>query len=197
MRHAPPAPREHADASDDPGLPPAAPPSGDEARYRALFAATYDAVLRYVERRHHPLGAEDVVADVFLVAWRRLKDVPVPHDEARAWLCGVAQHTLANQRRGDARRLSLQVRVGEHLPSLLETEGHDTAQRATDRVDLQRAWSRLSPTDQEALTLIGLDGLTSPQAAAVIGISTTAFSVRLFRARRRLQTQLDRRGGTR
>jgi RNA polymerase sigma-70 factor, ECF subfamily len=84
----------------------------DEARFRSVFEATFEDLLRFVERRVNPLAAEDVVAEVFLIAWRRLSDVPAAPEEARAWLFAVAQRSLANQRRGDARRRSLQVRVG-------------------------------------------------------------------------------------
>jgi RNA polymerase sigma-70 factor, ECF subfamily len=164
----------------------------DEAVFRSVFEATYEDLLRFVERRVPPLAAEDVVAEVFLVAWRRLSDVPAVPEEARAWLFAVAQRSLANQRRGDARRLSLQVRIGQQAPAETISEDHSAAVAA--RVDLAHAWSRLSPGDQEVLTLTGLDQLTGPQAAQVLGISPTAFSLRLLRARRRLRLHLDRAG---
>jgi RNA polymerase sigma-70 factor, ECF subfamily len=162
----------------------------DEAVFRSIFEATYEDLLRFVERRVHPLAAEDVVAEVFLIAWRRLSDVPVAPEEARAWLFAVAQRTLANQRRGDARRLSLQVRIGQQ--SFPETLSEDHSAAVAARVDLAQAWSQLSPSDQEVLTLTGLDQLTGPQAAQVLGISPTAFSLRLLRARRRLRLHLNR-----
>ena len=158
----------------------------EQAEFRALFQRNYEDLVRFVERRVHPLAAEDVVAEVFLIAWRRLQDVPDDPDQARPWLFAVAQRTLANQRRGDARRLSLDIRVGQQHQAV--TEDH-SAEVAT-RLDLARAWSRLRAADQEALTLTRLDGLTGPQAAAVLGISTTAFSLRLVRARRRLRAHL-------
>ena len=165
----------------------------DQAVFRALFAANYEDLLRFAERRTHPLGAEDVVADVFLVAWRRLEDVPIPPEEARAWLFGVAHRVLANHRRSDARQQSLQLRVGQVLPP--RVAGADEGADVAARLDLARAWNLLSPTDQEALTLTALDGLTGPQAADVLSISTTAFSVRLSRARRRLRLHLAHPAG--
>lgn len=162
----------------------------DEAAFRSLFHATYEDLLRFVERRVPLLAAEDVVAEVFLVAWRRLSDVRNAPDGARAWLFAVAQRILANQRRGDARRLSLQVRIGQQAPPATTGEDHGAAVAA--RLDLAQAWSRLSPGDQEVLTLTGLDHLTGPQAAQVLGISPAAFSLRLMRARRRLRVHLDR-----
>ncbi len=173
----------------DPPSPLQGGPTDDEALFRRLFEATYEDLVRFVERRAHPLAAEDVVAEVFVVAWRRLHEVPHAHGEARAWLFTVAQHTLANQRRGDARRSALQVRIGQAPPAAAEA---DHSGEVAARLDLARAWSCLSPTDQEALTLTAFDGLANPQAAAVLGISATAFSVRLLRARRRLRRHLDR-----
>ena len=67
----------------------------DEARFRRLFEGAYEDLFRFVERRVHPVSAEDVVADVLLVAWRRLDDVPAAPDEARAWLFGVGVHASA------------------------------------------------------------------------------------------------------
>ena len=164
----------------------------EQAEFRDLFQRNYEDLLRFVERRAHPLVAEDVVAEVFLIAWRRLQDVPADPGQARPWLFAVAQRTLANQLRGDARRLSLHIRIGQQHEAV--TDDHSTEVAA--RLDLAEAWSRLRATDQEALTLTRLDGLTAQQAAAVLGISTTAFSLRLVRARRRLRALLGTHDGS-
>ncbi len=47
-----------------------------EQRFRAMYAATYEDLSRFVRRRVPPSDAEDIVATVFAVAWRRLDDVP-------------------------------------------------------------------------------------------------------------------------
>ncbi|GAA3351543.1 sigma-70 family RNA polymerase sigma factor [Amorphoplanes nipponensis] len=155
---------------------------GDEAAFRALFEAAYDDLLCFVERRTHPLAAEDVVAEVFLTAWRRLDDVPPGLDQARAWLFTVAHHLLRNHRRGDHRRQAVALRILRE-PGSTVAEPADVA----GRVDLSRAWDRLSPGDQQVLSLTAVEDLTGPQAARVLGISATAFSLRLLRARRRLR----------
>jgi RNA polymerase sigma-70 factor (ECF subfamily) len=69
-------------------------PSARERRFTDLFAETYPAVVRFVERRVPPSHAEDVAAEVFLVLWRRLDDIPADAEDARAWLFGVARRTL-------------------------------------------------------------------------------------------------------
>ncbi|MEV4703996.1 RNA polymerase sigma factor [Actinoplanes sp. NPDC049316] len=163
-------------------------PTADaETAFRALFQATYDDLVCFVERRTHLAIADDVVAEVFLTAWRRFADVPEPLDEARAWLFVTAQNTLRNRQRSDQRQRSLALRI------LREPGDTDAAEAdgVAARVDLVRAWHRLSPDDQQALTLTVFENLTGAQAARVLGISRPAFSVRLLRARRRLRRHLQ------
>ena len=65
-------------------------PTG-RSRFEALYATEGRRVLAYALRRTaQPADAADVLAEVFLVAWRRLDDVPAGA-EARLWLYGVAR----------------------------------------------------------------------------------------------------------
>jgi RNA polymerase sigma-70 factor (ECF subfamily) len=159
----------------------------DEAAFRELFRATYDDLLCFVERRVHLAAADDVVAEVFTTAWRRFADIPVAHDEARAWLFTVAHNMLRNRHRGDNRQQSLALRILREP----ETNAGAEADGVAARIDLVRAWQRLSPDDQQVLTLTVFEELTGPQAARVLGISRPAFSLRLLRARRRLRHHLQ------
>ena len=59
-------------------------------RFEALYAAHRAQVLRYVLRRTESADdAADVVAETFLVVWRRVDDAPVA--EAHLWVYGVAR----------------------------------------------------------------------------------------------------------
>jgi RNA polymerase sigma-70 factor (ECF subfamily) len=162
-----------------------------EDRFRALYADAYAAVLRFVQRRAHASHAEDVVADAFLVAWRRLDDAPERADDLRAWLFGIARNCLLNLHRGQERRDALAVRLAETaLPP--SAEGVDDQARLIDqRLDLVAAWRQLSAAEQEVLALAWLEDLASPQAAGVLGITATAYRLRLLRARRALRRHLD------
>lgn len=60
--------------------------------------------------------------------------------------------------------------------------------------ELEVALRRLSELEREALLLVAWEDLSAPAAAASLGISRAAFRVRLHRARRRLSTELGRRG---
>jgi len=161
-------------------------PEAREPAFRELYQATYDDLLVFVERRVHLAVADDVVADVFLTAWRRFDDVPGAHDEARAWLFTVAHNMLRNRYRSDNRQQSLALRILREPDTAAGAEADGVAAR----VDLARAWQRLSADDQQVLTLTVFEHLTEPQAARLLGISRTAFSLRLLRARRRLRRHL-------
>ena len=53
-------------------------------------------------------------------------------------------------------------------------------------------WPPLSEVDREVVLLVAWEGLTPVQAATVLGLTSNAFSVRLHRARRRLDELLNR-----
>jgi RNA polymerase sigma-70 factor, ECF subfamily len=146
-------------------------------RFDELFSTHYRVVAAYARRRTSAEAADDVVAETFLVAWRRLDDVPA---EAAPWLLAVARRVLANHRRGERRRLALVDRLAQ--PS-------DDAAPADDSPVL-RALSRLSEADRELLVLLAWDELSLADAAEVLGCSYAAVKVRLHRARRRLRREL-------
>ena len=172
----------------DQGLPP-----NREARFRAVFEATYPDLVRFVQRRVHPTHAEDIVADAFLVAWRRFDDLPADAGDARAWLFGIAQRTLLNGQRGDRRRQALTIRIADAtvVAQNGETWTGSDSELVARRLDLAAAWRRLAPVHQEALSLAVWDGLAGPQAAVVLGISPVAFRLRLTRARRALRRYVE------
>lgn len=164
-------------------------PREREQRFRALYDAAYVDLLRFASRRVHPTQAEDVVGDVMLVAWRRLDEVPTDTSAARGWLFGVARKTIQNARRREGRQDAVAVRLSEARHDATDAGHHPDL--VACRADIAAAWPLLSATDQEAIALSVLDRLTAPEAAAVLGISSTAFRLRLSRARRALRRQLD------
>lgn len=163
------------------------------ADHRARFEEIYDAysglILAYAARRTPDLGdAADVVAETFMVAWRRIGDVP-EGEQARPWLYGVARRVLANQRRGLERRRRLHVRLASELAGSIAV-----ASFGEDEVDVEpiaTAFGQLGEGDRELLTLVAWDGLSRDEIAAMLGCSTAAVRVRLHRARRRLEQQLN------
>jgi RNA polymerase sigma factor (sigma-70 family) len=154
-------------------------------RFETLYRAQGGAVRAFVHRRVPPAAADDVVADVFVIAWRRLDDAPA---EEFAWLLRIARGVLANRRRVEARRVALRDRLAANAT----VERAETADRLDDDSVVMRALQTLSERDQELLLLVAWDGLDRPQAAHALGISPSTFSVRLHRARRRLARAAER-----
>jgi RNA polymerase sigma-70 factor (ECF subfamily) len=148
-------------------------------RFEQVFDATYRAVSAYALRRATHAEAEDAVAETYLVAWRRLDDVPA---DPKPWLLGVARRVLANQRRAAGRRAALADRVAH------EHGGPDVRGRRP----ILEALGLLSDGDRELLLLVAWDGLSTDEAAETLCCSRAAVKVRLHRARRRLRAQLER-----
>jgi RNA polymerase sigma-70 factor, ECF subfamily len=154
-----------------------------EGRFRALYADAYADVLAFAQRRGHPSQAEDVVAEAFLVVWRRFEDAPRRRDDARAWVFGIVRHCLLNARRGQGRQDALEVRVAS-------ASRNEPGEPSAELIDLAAAWRRLRPAEQEVLALTVFEDLTSAQAARVLGISAATYWIRLMRARRALRGHL-------
>ena len=150
-------------------------------QFEQVFLDCYEAVYRYAARRVPPEAVQDVVSDTFLTGWRRhreLKGEPLP------WLLGIARRTAANHRRSRARRDALHERLSaEHAAS-------EEIHLGVDDPRLAIALATLAECDREALMLVAWDGLEHRAAARVLGCSTGAFTVRLHRARGRLERAL-------
>jgi RNA polymerase sigma-70 factor (ECF subfamily) len=154
-----------------------------EARFSCLYRDHEREILRYALRRSaEPQDAADVVAETFLVAWRRLGEVPVD-EEARLWLYATARRVLANHQRGIKRHTRLAERLRDEL------RRHLPLQPAPDRSVLD-ALAGMADADRELLMLVGMEELSPSGAARVLGISTMAARTRLHRARRRLRARL-------
>jgi RNA polymerase sigma-70 factor (ECF subfamily) len=152
------------------------------SEFEAIYLAHYDAVSRFATRRVPQAVVNDVVSETFLAAWRRFDDL---RGEPLPWLLGIARRVSANQLRGSERRTALVERLGA------EIAGGGGGSRDLDG-ELLEALATISERDREALILVAWDGLTNRQAAEVVGCSTTAFGVRLHRARGRLRRELER-----
>jgi len=152
-------------------------------RFAELFERTHRPLLAYAVRRvADPADAADVVAETFLVAWRRLDDVPAG-DDARPWLFGVARNVLSTLYRGQRRRHTL-------VDDLAVTLRHLHVPPPDVDPSLSEAMRRLGPDDREVLRLVAWEGLARDEIAVALGVSRATVRVRLHRARRRLTSLL-------
>ena len=151
-----------------------------------MFRRYGGRVFAYALRHCGSAAAEDVLADTFLVAWRRLDDMPA---EPLPWLLVIARNTMANDRRSRARRrrLSDAIAAWERLRPPANGVDHEVIGREV----MLRALGTLTELEREALLLVAWDGLRPPDAATVAGCSLRAFEVRLQRARARLARAVE------
>jgi RNA polymerase sigma-70 factor, ECF subfamily len=157
-----------------------------EQRFDRLFRAHHAPILRYLQRRAAPEDAADVAAEVFLVAWRRLVDVP--DDAPLLWLYGIAHRTLANHRRSSRRHAALSATLAAALRQATpaDRDGSDD-----DRQRVRAALATLPVEDRELVTLNAWEGLSAGQIAIVTGLRPGTVRVRLHRARARLRAALS------
>jgi RNA polymerase sigma factor (sigma-70 family) len=155
-----------------------------EDRFRSVYAEGFEPLLAYAMRRvEHPEDAADVVAETFLVAWRRRHEMPT-EAETRLWLYGVARRVLANHHRSGRRRQRLGERLRQGLTAAIAA---DPGSEVPARLTVQAALARLCELDREVLMLTVWEGLEPREAAAVLRVSPAVVRTRLSRARARLR----------
>ena len=156
----------------------------DHARFDRVYAANLPLILGFAARRCDGASdAADLAAEVFLIAWRRLDDVP--EGEERLWLFGVARKALANQRRGRIRRHRLADRLRDELIANPPTVQPDDA-----AAPILEALRRLPDRDRELLQLVAWDGLTPSEIASLEQVPAATVRSQLMRARVRLRELL-------
>ncbi len=163
--------------------------SRDHAWFNGLYDRHQRDVHAYCLRRAGNSDAQDVVAQIFAVAWRRRDDVP-EGDRALPWLYGVARRVLSHRWRSDrrARRLAEKAGVLRDVPP----PGPDAV--VVGRSEHQRvreAVAQLRPNDREVLLLSAWEGLTHAQIGEALGCSHAAIDKRVVRAKARLAEKYE------
>lgn len=160
-------------------------------RFAVIFDRHADELYRYAARRLGPELAEDVVAEVFLTAFRKRASYEVSRLDARPWLYGIATLTIRQHRRAEARRHRLLARSPIPVPA----EGFE--ERSSARVSAERllpelaaAWAQLSSVERDLLSLLAWADLTYEQAAQALGVPVGTVRSRLHRLRAKLRRAL-------
>lgn len=140
----------------------------------------YGRVRAYAARRVGADAADEVAAETFTIAWRRFEAIPA---EPLPWLYGVARNVVARHLTGEARQAATRDALERERMVGADAPGADDEA-------LWEAWQRLGEGDREVLALIAWEELSVAEASRVLGCPAPAFSVRLHRARRRLERLL-------
>ena len=148
----------------------------DRVRLESLFNAHHATVWRALRRRGlSPEAAEDATQETFLLAADRLDDIR-PESE-RAFLIATAirvAHTLG--------RKTVRWELDEDMDQRLSAN-RDAGDARADMQLCNVVLSKVAPDLVEVFVLYELDGLTSPEIAALLEIPLGSVASRLRRAR--------------
>ncbi len=165
-------------------------PSDEDVRFTGLYERHYRLIRDFCRRRVAADLVDDVVAETFLTAWRRVEDVP-DGEEALLWLYRVAYRVVGHQWRTVTRRRRLEDRL-RSVPLPPATAADDDVTDGDDHRRVLAAAARLGDTDAEVLRLTAWEQLAVVEVAAVLDIAPNAVKQRLHRARRNLAREYRR-----
>ncbi|MEV0587822.1 sigma-70 family RNA polymerase sigma factor [Nonomuraea sp. NPDC050310] len=154
----------------------------DRQRFTTLYDRHRQQVWAYVVSRAGRQVADEVVSETFAIAWRKFRDLPA---DALPYLLGIARNVLRENIREEARREGFRRELREWVAG-------DVGEQVAERLALLKALEGLTQDERDLLLLVAWEGLTPREAAKVVGCSAPTFRVRLHRARKRLQQELDR-----
>ena len=161
-------------------------PGRDRDWFISLYHDNYRMLLAYARRRVDEQTADEVVADTFLVAWRRCDEVPEGYE--RAWLFGVARNTILTAVRSASRLNRLRGRIRSATPPAWA----DSPPEVTDRAGaLLPALQSLREADREILMLVAWEEMSHAEIGKAMGISPNAVAIRVHRARKRLKDRMS------
>jgi RNA polymerase sigma factor (sigma-70 family) len=164
----------------------------DPDAFAELFHRHSGEIGRYVTRRIGPGIAEDIVAETFLVAFRRRDSYDGSRTDARPWLYGIATNVMRRHRRDEVRALRALERTGSDpvmTESFADRVDGQVSAAETSRL-LAPALARLNAGQRDVLLLTAWAGLTLDQIAEVLGIPHGTARSRLNRARTKIRAAL-------
>jgi RNA polymerase sigma-70 factor, ECF subfamily len=170
----------------------AAAQQGDAAAFESLVRAHSSPVYAHALRFFgNPQAAEDAVQEVFIKVYRSIETF----DGTAAfstWLYRVTRNVCLDMLRSGQRRP-----VPVDLVDVSLTAVDDPAAEAITTATVEAAMRALPPEDRDALSAIGLFGLSYAEAADALGVPEGTVKSRVFRARKTLVTALGPEGGDR
>jgi RNA polymerase sigma-70 factor (ECF subfamily) len=164
---------------------------GDRRAFDDVFEKYRARVHAFLRRLS---GRADVADDLFQEVWLKLaRAAPRLHDDTdlAAWLFTVARNAQVSWRRWSMLDVSRLVALDDEpvfAPADARPDRRLESVRAV--VAIERALQSLSAKDREVLLLVGVEGFSSQEAAAILDVRYDAFRQRLSRARDKLAAAL-------
>lgn len=168
--------------------------------FEPLVTGHAAALHGYLTRRA-PSAADDLLAEVWLQAFASRATFDAKRGTARSWLFGVAHNVLSAHWHGAYRSAHASAAAGAAAGAAVTDQADlvDPWHAVDRRLDaaavapqLRRGLGELPDVERELILLMAWEHLTPTEAAAALGIPPGTARSRLHRARKRLQTSLDR-----
>jgi RNA polymerase sigma factor (sigma-70 family) len=155
--------------------------AGDSEAFAQLVRRHQRPVYAYLARRAGSPAAEDLLADVWMAAFRSRASFDARWHSALPWLFGIARNGLQKHWARLHREESGEGEVSDPWPEV------DNRLAASDIVENLRAAVNALPQEQrEVLLLVAWEELTPTEIALVLGIPASTARSHLHRARRSL-----------
>ncbi len=120
--------------------------------FGTIFGRHGPAIFRYIARRLGADSAEDLVAETFLVAFRRRRRYDAAFSDARPWLYGIATRLISRHRRDELRFFQAIARTGvDPASEALDGQAIDRVAAQAARPELAAALTRLSQGQRDVL----------------------------------------------
>lgn len=159
---------------------------GDRGALHELFQRHEPWVATRVRHRCADPGiVDEVVQDTFLAVWRK-PDAYRGTGDVAAWIWGIAMRTLLHQLQPRKNVLHRLV----HLRDQHDLSAEEAVLTRIEHSDVGTALARLSPELRAVVQATVLDGLSTREAAALLGIPTGTVKSRMSRARQELKEAL-------
>jgi RNA polymerase sigma-70 factor (ECF subfamily) len=161
--------------------------------FGVIFDRHGSTLLRFLARRVDPAEAEDLLGEVFRIAFERRAAFERDRDSARPWLYGIAANLVAKHYRSEARRLRAMARASALRASAARLLDDDPAERAVAVADAGALWPRvvdaigaLPEAERQVLLLFAWEELSYEEIAQALGVPAGTVRSRLSRGRARL-----------
>jgi len=160
-------------------------------RFAVIFDRYAGQIHRYAARRLGPAAADDIVADVFLIAFRHRSRYDTSQASARPWLYGIATNLISRHRRSEVRMYRALARTG--LDPVVEPDADRVANSVSAAAagqQLATALAQLSTGDRHTLLLVAWADLSYEEVATALDVPIGTVKSRLHRARTTVRAAL-------
>ena len=164
------------------------------ASFLGIYERHASTLYRFFVRRVGADVGEDLLGELFRIAFERRAAFDPSRENALPWLYGIAANLVRHHRRSEARRLRAVARIKDQRPATPATSpvGALESKEALDQ--LADVLVDLPDGERDVLLLVAFEELSYDATASALGIPVGTVRSRLNRARSRMRELLADRG---